>query len=123
MFLDAEQDVRQTEKKLSSQLHPWKFTGLYCAWGLKYRWLMTMGLQTIKKGLKRSQSTVNQTIGVWQGLAAPFVSSYTEVAEAICSVGLSPLWVRYDANSFPLRWKIQALLKVQVYEAMESSFN
>lgn len=90
MFLDAEQDVGQTEKKLSSQLHPWKFTGLYYAWGLKYRWLMTMGLQTIKKGLKRSQSTVNQTIGVWQGLAAPFVSSYTEVAEAICSVGLSP---------------------------------
>lgn len=90
MFLDAEQDVRQTEKKLCSQLHPWKFTGLNCAWGLKYRWLMTMGLRTIKKGLKRSQSTVNQTRGVWQGLVAPFVSSYTEVAKVICLVGLSP---------------------------------
>lgn len=63
MFSDAEQDVRQTEKKLSSQRYPGKFTALNRAWGLKYRWLMTVGLRTIKKGLKRSQSTVNQTMG------------------------------------------------------------
>lgn len=90
MFLDAEQDVRQAEKKLGHHFHPWKFIGLNCAWGLKYRWLMTMGLRTIQKGLKRSQSTVNQTIGVWQGLATPFVSSYTEMAKAIYSLVLSP---------------------------------
>lgn len=32
---------------------------------------------------------MHQTRGLWQGLAAPFVSSYTEAAKAICSVGLS----------------------------------
>lgn len=61
---------------------------------------------------------MNQTGRVQQGLGAPL-----KLQKPFAQLGYHPLRVRYDANPFPLKWKIQALLKLQIHEAMETSHN